>query len=637
MLIDILGPRTATGEWPAKATVGEATPVLAQIIKDGHDELGAAVTWTGPSGRRSRTRLELTELSRYAGELTATEVGCHRVVVQAWTDRFGSWRRDVVKRAVAGQDLTVELEVGAIHLDHLSDRAANAVVASLLQGAARGLRDASSSVDTRLAAGLSPDVVAASEDVVPDWDLSDAEVELWVDRERAGASAWYELFPRSYGGFRGVIDQLPRLEALGFDVLYLPPIHPIGVAHRKGPGNTLDPEPTDPGSPWAIGGVEGGHDAIHPDLGTEADLVALLEAAGRHGLEVSLDFALQCSPDHPWVRDHPEWFSSLPDGSIRYAENPPKKYQDIYPINFWPEDKADRKALWKACREALLHWVDLGVRNFRVDNPHTKPFAFWEWLISSVHAEHPDLIFLAEAFTDPPRMQRLADVGFTQSYSYFTWRHSRDELTEYLTELSTPPLVDTMRANLWPNTPDILEGVLRDGPLSAFALRFVLAATLSPNYGIYSGFELGENLPASPDNTEYFNSEKYQIVERDFAEQPNLDGLIAAVNASRRRHKALRTMRTIRFHGSANDQLLVYSKTDGTPGGDVVLLVVNLDPWSPQAGHLDLDLAAVGLPEGPVTAHDELTGTTYTWDDRFPWVRLDPAYQAAHLLHLRPA
>ncbi|MPY92453.1 MAG: DUF3416 domain-containing protein [Acidimicrobiia bacterium] len=643
VLVDILRPLTPRGSRPAKTTVGEATPVLALIIKDGHDELGAALGWSGPSGEGGWARMTQGELGRFSGELTPTEVGRHRVVVQAWTDRYAGWRRDVVKRAAAGQDLTVELEVGARHLDHLVQRATSSgSAAGGLRAAAAGLRDGSLTVDARLAAGLRPDAIAAAAALVPDWDLSEAEVALWVDRERAGFSAWYELFPRSYGGFGGVIEELPRLEALGFDVLYLPPIHPIGHTYRKGRNNTLDPEPGDPGSPWAIGSEEGGHDAIHPELGDEADFLELVAAAQRHGMEVALDYALQCSPDHPWVRQHPEWFTRLPDGSIRYAENPPKKYQDIYPIDFWPEDTADRRALWTACREVLVHWVDLGVRIFRVDNPHTKPFAFWEWLIASVQEEHPDVIFLAEAFTDPPRMLALGEIGFTQSYTYFTWRHSRWELEQYLGELASAPSVDTMRPNFWPNTPDILEGVLRDGPLGAFALRFVLASTLTPNYGIFSGFELGENLPASADNTEYWDSEKYQVVKRDYGAQPNLSPLISAVNASRRRHPALRTLRTLRFHGCDNDQLLVYSKTSegtGTAGGrDIVLVVVNLDPRSPQAGTLDLEIGALGLGDGaPYTAHDELTDTAYSWTGRHPWVYLNPAVgQPAHLLHLRP-
>jgi starch synthase (maltosyl-transferring) len=487
----------------------------------------------------------------------------------------------------------------------------------------------------RLSAGLDDAVVEAASTVEAGWDRSQSDTEaLWVDRLRAGHSAWYELFPRSYGGFRGVMKELPRLAEMGFDVLYLPPIHPIGQTHRKGKNNTLDALPDDVGSPWAIGSAEGGHTAIHPALGTEADFAALVDAAAEHGMDVALDYALQCSPDHPWVAAHPEWFNQLPDGSIRYAENPPKKYQDIYPINFWPERDADRRALWSACRDIFEHWIARGIRIFRVDNPHTKPLAFWAWVIADVHNRHPDVLFLAEAFTDPPMMAKLAEVGFSQSYTYFTWRYSRQELTEYLTTLTSPPLVDTMRPNFWPNTPDILEGMLRDGSLAAFALRFVLAATLTPNYGLYSGYELGENRPASPQNTEYLDSEKYQIVTRDFTREPNLDDLIRRVNRSRRLHRALQVPE-VRFHPADNDAIVAYSRRS-PDGKDVMLVVVNLDPSVPQAATLDLDLAAMGLPwDEPLDAHDELIDTTFVWQGPHPWVRLDPAQQPAHLLHLR--
>jgi starch synthase (maltosyl-transferring) len=434
-----------------------------------------------------------------------------------------------------------------------------------------------------------------------------------------------------------VLGQLPRLADLGFDVLYLPPIHPIGRTHRKGRNNTLVALPDDVGSPWAIGAAEGGHTAIHPDLGTEADFDRLVTEAARHGLEIALDYALQCSPDHPWVNAHPTWFTQLPDGSIRYAENPPKKYQDIYPINFWPEDDDDRRALWQECKAILDHWITRGVRIFRVDNPHTKPLAFWAWVIEQVRRAHPDVIFLAEAFTTPDMMAKLAEIGFTQSYTYFTWRYSRSELTSYLTELASPPLVDTMRPNFWPNTPDILEGMLRDGPLSSFALRFVLAATLVPNYGIYSGYELGENRPASPDNTEYLDSEKYQLLDRDYARQPNLSELISRVNRSRRLHPALAQLATLRFWDTDNEAIIAYSKTaPRADGDDVVLVVVNLDPDRVQAATLSLDLAALGLPpDEQIDAHDELIDITFPWQGPHPWVRLDPAHQPAHVLHLR--
>jgi starch synthase (maltosyl-transferring) len=541
----------------------------------------------------------------------------------------------VVKRADAGQPLATHFEVGARLLDHLADRADDGARGRLKE-AAEALRFETCSDEVRLAGAIDTEVERLVAGIVPDWDLTRSERwEIWVDRERAGFSAWYELFPRSYGGFQGVVDELPRIAAMGFDVVYLPPVHPIGRTHRKGPNNTLQAGPADVGSPWAIGAAEGGHNELHPELGTEADLVALIEAARAHGMEIALDYALQASPDHPWVAAHPEWFHQLPDGTIQYAENPPKKYQDIYPINFWPARERDRKALWNACFEILERWIAVGVRVFRVDNPHTKPLPFWEWLIERAQDDHPDVVFLAEAFTAPAMMARLAEVGFTQSYTYFTWRHSRYELTEYVSQLTRAPLVDVMRPNFWPNTPDILEGVLRDGPLSAFALRAVLAATLVPNYGIYSGYELGENHPASPDNTEYLNSEKYQIVHRDFGRQPNIIPLLTRLNDARRRHPGLQQMTGTRFHGADNDNVIVYSRSCELTH-DVVLCAVNLDPLAPQAATLTLDLGALGLDwDAPYRATDELTGDSYAWQGPHPWVRLDPAERPAHVLHLQ--
>jgi starch synthase (maltosyl-transferring) len=634
IVIRPLAPRTPSGSFPAKAAVEEVVPVAAEIVKDGHDVLGARVTLTAPSGRTVSAPLRPVGGDRWEGEVAVgTEVGLHHLGVEAWTDRFATWRRDVAKKAAAGQDLEIEFEVGARFVDDLVRWTDDTAAHARLAAAAEGLRRATCTAHVRLSAGLDDAVADVADAVVARWDHSEAApLPLWVDRERGAFSAWYELFPRSYGGFRGVIGELDRIAAMGFDILYLPPIHPIGRVHRKGRNNTLTPAPDDVGSPWAIGSTEGGHDAIHPDLGTEADLVALIAAARERGLEVALDLALQCAPDHPWVAHHPEWFTQLPDGTIRYAENPPKKYQDIYPINFWPAAEADRAALWQACLDVVWHWVGLGVAVFRVDNPHTKPVAFWQWLIEEVRRSDPGVLFLAEAFTAPAMMAKLGEVGFTQSYSYFTWRGSRAELTGYVQELAGEPLVSTMRANFWPNTPDILEGVLRDGPLSAFALRYVLAATLVPNYGIYSGYELGENAPASPDNTEYLNSEKYQLVHRDFAQTPNLTTLISAVNEARRRHRAFRTLRGTVFHGSDNEAILAYSKYDRR-SGDRVIVVVNLDPWRAQSATLDLDLDALGLAgERAFDVHDALSGETWTWFGARPWVNLDPAHHPAHVL-----
>jgi starch synthase (maltosyl-transferring) len=459
-------------------------------------------------------------------------------------------------------------------------------------------------------------------------------VRLWVDRERALVGAWYELFPRSFGGFKGVLSRIPEVAEMGFDILYFPPIHPIGQTFRKGPNNTLVADPDDPGSPWAIGSEEGGHTAINPDLGTEDDLLDVIEELRSNGMELALDYALQCSPDHPWVREHPEWFHHRPDGTIACAENPPKIYQDIYPLNFWPPSEEDRVSLWNACKEIFDHWISLGVRVFRVDNPHTKPMAFWEWVIAAVQKEHPDVIFLAEAFTRPKVMARLAESGFTQSYTYFTWRteqHGVDGLWAYLEEIANGPKADYMRPNFWPNTPDILSGPLRNGPPSAFALRLVLAATMSPSYGVYSGYELYENEPASETNEEYLHSEKYEIKHRDYDRPDSLAPLMTALNRIRRRHPALQQLRNIHFHPSANPQIIAYSKTSDT-GDDTVLVVVNLDPYWNQESTLSLDLAAMDFePYLPMFLIDELDGTEYIWYSPQVYVKLEPGRRVAHI------
>jgi starch synthase (maltosyl-transferring) len=469
-------------------------------------------------------------------------------------------------------------------------------------------------------------------------DLTTSEpVLLWVDRERALFGAWYELFPRSFGGFKGVMLRVPELAEMGFDILYVPPIHPIGRTFRKGPNNTLTAGPDDPGSPWAIGAEEGGHTAIHPDLGTEDDLLALIAELRANGMELALDYALQCSPDHPWVTEHPEWFHHRPDGTIACAENPPKIYQDIYPLNFWPEREKDRQAMWNACKEIFDHWISFGVRIFRVDNPHTKPMAFWEWVIAEVQAEHPDVLFLAEAFTRPHVMARLAEAGFSQSYTYFTWRteqHGVDGLWAYMEELAHGPKADYMRPNFWPNTPDILSGPLRNGPPSAFALRLVLAATLTPSYGVYSGYELFENQPASETNEEYLNSEKYEIRHRDYDRPGTLAPLMGALNRIRRRHPAFARLRSVQFWSTSNPWVVAYTKTsdDGT---DRVLTVVNLDPYWAQDAVINLDPAALGLPaSSPYRVTDELSGEQYSWTGAQPYVRLDPVQRVAHIFSL---
>jgi starch synthase (maltosyl-transferring) len=462
---------------------------------------------------------------------------------------------------------------------------------------------------------------------------------LWVDRQLGASSAWYEFFPRSEGTvrrpgtLRSARARLPAIAAMGFDIVYMPPIHPIGVTHRKGPNNSLTPGKDDPGSPWAIGAKAGGHTAVNPDLGTLDDFDAFVAAAKAAGLEVALDYALQCSPDHPWVAEHPDWFRHRPDGSIRYAENPPKRYQDIFPINF---DTQDRAALWDALREVMLFWISHGVRVFRVDNPHTKPIAFWEWLIAGIREQFPEVIFLAEAFTRPAVMRRLAKIGFTQSYTYFTWRNTKYELTEYLTELSSTEMVDYFRPNFWVNTPDILHAFLQRGGPAAFRLRLVLAALTAPCWGMYSGYELYESTAVREGSEEYLNSEKYQVRSRDWNDPRSLAPMVAHVNGIRRRHpEAIALLRTLRLHHIDSEHMLCVSRMSDD-GSDVLLVIVNLDPHSAHEATTWLDLPALGIPEGePFAVHDELTGATYTWWGPANYVRLDPAVQPAHVFHLR--
>ncbi|HET6663747.1 MAG TPA: alpha-1,4-glucan--maltose-1-phosphate maltosyltransferase [Acidimicrobiales bacterium] len=636
--IDSIRPVTPSRAFPTKAIVGERVTVSADVFRDGHDLLGARVRWRrvgqNGKGRWHTTPMEDRGNDRWQAVISPTRVGRHEIVVEAWRDRFATWRHDIEIKAAAGDDVEIELEEGA----HILEALAGGVGASdrrRVLDAAAGLRRASCSVHVRLNAGLD-DQVAHLVASVTDADLTEGPtVPLWVDRPLALFGAWYELFPRSEGGFDGAAKRLRAVADMGFDIVYLPPIHPIGVTERKGPNNTLGAGPDDPGSPWAIGSDEGGHTAIAPELGTIDDFRRFCGEARDLGLEVALDYALQCSPDHPWVHEHPEWFWRRPDGSIRYAENPPKKYQDIYPINFWPEREADREALWAACRDVLRYWIDEGIRIFRVDNPHTKPMAFWAWLIERIRRDHPDVILLSEAFTRPKVMAKLAEVGFTQSYTYFTWRNEPWELRDYVNELAYGPTADYMRPNFWPNTPDIVSGPLRHGPPAAFRIRLVLAALLVPSYGIYSGYELYENEPASDTNEEYLHSEKYEIRRRDWGRADSLAPFIATINDIRRRHAALHWLRNVRFHGSVNDRFLVWSRGHRDEG-DLLLVVVNLDPHSAQETVLRLDLGAVGLPwQGPYTATDELTGDVYTWDGPNPYVRLDPRQgNVAHVLTL---
>ena len=655
-----LSPRTPHG-YPARAAEGDEVRVAATLVRDGHGVLAGRVRWRGvgpgkpgkgEGGKgRAWSTAPLRDRQDGSGRWEATivvgEPGRYEIEVQAWLDSFATWRRDLRERAAAGQDLTLEFEVGAQLLEALVPEVPKAS-RPRLQDAIDGLRSTSCSDQVRLAAGLD-DAVAALLAGVPDpVELTSSErLALRVDRERAVYGAWYELFPRSEGGFvegSRIWDRLESVAEAGFDVLYLPPVHPIGVTNRKGRNNTLVALPGDVGSPWAIGlaaGPEGpgdgGHRSLHPDLGTLDDFDRFVARASELGVEVALDVAFQCSPDHPWARDHPEWFTRLPDGSIRFAENPPKKYQDIYPINFWPEQESDRLALWAACRGVFEFWAERGIRTFRVDNPHTKPVAFWAWVIPELLERWPDLVLLAEAFTLPAMMHTLAEVGFQQSYTYFTWRTSAWELREYGEELASGPAAGYFRPNFWPNTPDILSGPLRDGPPAAFKLRALLAATMSPSWGVYSGYELCENRPASDSNEEYLDSEKYEIKVRDWDRPDSLMPFLAQLNRIRRGHPAMQRIGSLRFHHVDRDDLLVYSHhrpaTDAGEPADTVLCVVNLNPYEAREATVHLDLGALDLADGvPYQVRDELDGTTYTWGGPSNYVLLDPVERPGHVL-----
>ena len=638
-----VSPAVAAGRWSARAVVGETVTVACTVFREGHDAVNADVALTTPEGKELPL-VRLTEvnhgLGRWEAPVTFTEPGLWTYTIEAWADPVATWRHNVEVKVAADQEVVLELEEGAALLLRAA-RALPAPSAKLLSAAARGLRAPDASVEERLELALSSSVTELL-DANPVRDLltASARYDVWVDREQASYSAWYEFFPRSEGAhqdttsgqwhsgtFRTAAQRIPAVAAMGFDVLYIPPIHPIGRSFRKGPNNTLTPAPGDPGSPWAIGAAEGGHDAIHPDLGDFADFDFFVAEARRHGLEVALDYALQASPDHPWATEHPEWFTTRPDGSIAYAENPPKKYQDIYPINF----DNDPEGIYAECLRVLRLWISHGVKIFRVDNPHTKPVGFWEWLIDQVKSTNPDVLFLAEAFTRPPMMHLLGMVGFTQSYTYFTWRTTKWELEEYGRELVASN--DYMRPNFFVNTPDILPYHLQYGGPAMFSIRATLAATMSPAWGVYAGFELFENEALKAHGKEYLNSEKFQLRPRDWAaaerEGRSLAPHLTRLNAIRKAHPALHYLRNLHFHTTTSAELIAYSKTHGD---DTVIVVVNLDPHSVRAGSLSLDMPALGLAwTDTFTVTDAFTGETYTWGER-PYVQLDPHTQPAHIL-----
>ncbi|MFC8079273.1 alpha-1,4-glucan--maltose-1-phosphate maltosyltransferase [Streptomyces sp. NPDC057307] len=644
-------PLVNCGKRPAKAVSGETFQVTATVFREGHDAVGANVVLRGPDGRPGPWT-PMRELApgtdRWGADVTPTSEGRWTYKVEAWSDPLATWRHAAQIKIPAGIDTELVLAEGAA----LYERAAAGVPKregrEAVLAAVDALRDERRPAAARLAAALTPE----TDDVLsrhPLRELVSASkpVKLLVERERALYGSWYELFPRSEGAvvtpgeppvsgtFKTAAERLPAVAAMGFDVVYLPPIHPIGTAHRKGPNNTLSPGPDDVGVPWAIGSADGGHDAIHPDLGTIEDFDAFVAKAASLRMEIALDFALQCSPDHPWVKEHPEWFHHRADGTIAYAENPPKKYQDIYPIAF----DRDMDGLVAETLRVLRYWMDHGVRIFRVDNPHTKPVVFWERVIADINTTDPDVIFLAEAFTRPAMMHTLGAIGFQQSYTYFTWRTTKQELTDYLTELSGDS-ASYMRPNFFVNTPDILHAYLQEGGRPAFEVRAVLAATMVPSWGVYAGYELMENAPVKPGSEEYLHSEKYELRPRNWEsaerEGRTIAPLITALNRIRRRHPALQQLRDIHFHHVDNDAVIAYSKRSGS-GSDVVLVVVNLDPHHTQEATVSLDMPRLGLDwHETAPVRDELTGEIYHWG-RANYVRLEPGVTPAHIVVLRPS
>jgi starch synthase (maltosyl-transferring) len=639
-VIECVTPELDCGRFPVKRVVGDTVMVGADIFKDGHDLIAARVQYRGPDDEGWRTA-PLTHdynTDRWQGTFTPDRVGMWTFTVEAWTDVFRTWRSELEKKITASQDVSSELLEGAEHVASAARTAKFGDARSTLTKTAAHLRDASVDQTVRAGAALAPGLLAIMEDQFRPRSITRyaRELRVWVDRERARFAAWYEMFPRStgpdehtHGTFSTAAEALDRIAELGFDVVYLPPIHPVGTSNRKGKNNSLTPTPDDPGSPWAIGGPAGGHTAVAPELGTIDDFDRFVGRASELGLEVALDYALQCSPDHPWLTEHPDWFFVRPDGTLKYAENPPKKYQDIYPLNFWCDD---REALWTACRDIFLFWLDHGVRMFRVDNPHTKPMAFWQWVIPEVQRKDPGTIFFSEAFTRPKKMKHLAKLGFTQSYTYFTWRNTAAELQEYLTELTQTPMREYFRGNLFTNTPDILHEYLVHGGRHAFRIRLLLAATLSPLYGIYSGFELSENVPLRPGSEEYLHSEKYQLRPRDFSAPGNLDSDIARINTIRRSSAALQQYDNLTFGQSDNPNVLFYVKTSLS---DDLLIAVTTDPRVPQETIVTVPLAAVGIGRDQhYVVEDLLTGVRYTWHGARNYVRLDPANEPGHVLRI---
>ncbi|HXM93389.1 MAG TPA: alpha-1,4-glucan--maltose-1-phosphate maltosyltransferase [Candidatus Dormibacteraeota bacterium] len=644
VVIEGMEPEIDGGRFPIRRTVGELVVVQADIFADGHDVIDAVLLYrAAEESAWQEEPMHALANDRWEGQFRVTKLGYFVYSVRGWVDKYKTWSRDLLKKTNAGQDVALELLMGAEFLDAAA-KAAQGADARKLSDLAAGLRKFSAK-DGRAAVEL-----AANEELVSlmyayrnraSDTVYEKELAVEVDREQARFSSWYEMFPRScagdtqrHGTLRDCLTRLDYVAGMGFDVLYLPPIHPIGRTERKGKNNSVVPTATDPGSPWAIGSEEGGHKAIHSQLGNFDDLRVLREKANERGIELALDIAFQCSPDHPYVKEHREWFHTRPDGSVQYAENPPKKYQDIYPLDF---ESADVTGLAEELKSVVAHWIKQGIRIFRVDNPHTKPFDFWEWLINDIKREYPDVIFLSEAFTRPKVMYRLAKLGFTQSYTYFAWKNTKKELMEYFTEITQPPIREFFRANLWPNTPDILNEYLQRGKRAAFMARLILAATLGANYGIYGpAYELGENRPVKEGSEEYLNSEKYEIRAWDIKKENSLRDLITRVNGIRRSSPALQSDWGLRFHFTDNEQVIAYSKTSDDRS-DKILVVVNLDPFNKQSAWVEVQLKEFRLDAQEFyEVHDLLTDAKYAWRGSRNYVELNPLVLPAHIFRVQP-
>jgi starch synthase (maltosyl-transferring) len=642
VVIEHVEPEVDGGRFPIKRTVGEEVRVRADIYADGHDLLGAMLLYRAVGdGTWAEVPMRVVNNDRWEASFRVKTLGRYAYTIVAWVDAFRTWSADLRKRADAGQEIAVDVLIGAEIVRAAAGRASGRDAKKLTEAAAQLKASAKADRETALGIAVNPELaslVSGNRDRTADARY-EKELAVVVDVEKARFSAWYEMFPRScttdpkrHGTFRDCVDRLPYIAGMGFDILYLPPIHPIGRAERKGKNNSTTPLPEDTGSPWAIGAKEGGHKAIHPQLGSLEDLKALVGKAQDFGIDIALDIAFQCSPDHPYVREHREWFRERPDGTVQYAENPPKKYQDIYPFDF---DSVSAPALWEELKSVVEYWIEQGIHVFRVDNPHTKPFAFWEWMIGEVKREHPEVIFLSEAFTRPKVMYQLAKLGFTQSYTYFAWKNTSWEITGYFTELEEGGVLEYFRPNLWPNTPDILNEYLQKSGRPGFMVRLILAATLAASYGIYGpAFELCEGRAVREGSEEYLDSEKYQIRVWNINNPNSLRDLITHVNRIRRGSPALQRNTGLKFHPVDNAQMIAYSKVCDDPA-DMIFVVVNLDPHNRQAGWVTVDVDALRLgTEESYQVHDLLTDARYVWHGSRNFVELNPTVLPAHIFRV---